>query len=401
MSLLSGAEMATKKIVNQNEGIGRTANRAGRVVIIPIEQQATTPKAPDDLDDTLHDTGHSVPQAEATPELQGHGHAATMIAGTALKMSEREYRQMFNNMIGGGALLEISARNVEGRPEDLRILEVNPAFEQLMGLPNGFALGKTIRLIWPQIGASCFEHVHRVMRSDQPIQIERFHQQLGKHFLIGAFRLDDRRLGMTFIDISARKQIEETLDQARRDLEMQVQERTVEYQQSNLKLHQEIEARETAQRALQEKSRELEVRSARLEEANTALKVLLKEREEDRHSLEERVACNINELIRPHLSKLAASRLNQRQRELLNAVVNGLDDITSPLSRRFIMESSRLSPMQIRVAGLIRQGHTTKEIAGILGVAESTIDFHRLNIRRKLNLNNRHINLQSYLKSLA
>lgn len=389
--------MVSEKIVNKNNGIDRTTNRAGRVVIIPIEQQTTTSKTPDGLDGTLYDTGQPEPQADAAPEPQDH----PLQAGTALKMSEREYRQLFNNMIGGGALLEISARDAQGRPEDLRILEVNPAFEQLMGLPGGFALGKTIRLIWPQIGASCFEHVHRVMSSDQPIQIERFHQQLGKHFLIGAFRLDDRRLGMTFIDISARKQIEKTLDQARRDLEMQVQERTVEYQQSNLKLHREIEARETAQRSLQEKSRELEVRSARLEEANTALKVLLKEREEDRRALEERVACNINELIRPHLSKLAASRLNQRQRELLDAVVNGLDDITSPLSRRFIMESSRLSPMQIRVAGLIRQGHTTKEIAGILGVAASTIDFHRLNIRRKLNLNNRHINLQSYLKSLA
>ena len=35
-----------------------------------------------------------------------------------------------------------------------------------------------------------------------------------------------------------------------------------------------------------------------------------------------------------------------------------------------------------------------------MGVAMSTVDFHRLNIRRRLNLANKRINLQSYLKSL-
>lgn len=85
----------------------------------------------------------------------------------------------------------------------------------------------------------------------------------------------------------------------------------------------------------------------------------------------------------------------------MEAVCNGLDDITSPLSRRFIIEGARLTPTEIHVAQLIRQGKTTKEIAELLGVAVSTVDFHRLNIRRRLKLTNKGINLQSYLKSLT
>jgi DNA-binding CsgD family transcriptional regulator len=223
---------------------------------------------------------------------------------------------------------------------------------------------------------------------------------LGRHFLVSAFLLEDRRIGVTFIDISAQKKIEETLASARQDLEIQVKGRTAELSQANQKLQREIASREQAQRALLQKSKELEARTVGLEEANIALKVLLKERENDRHVLEEKVVCNINTLTRPHLEKLAAGNLSQRQQTLLDAIKSSLDDITSPLSRRFIMASINLTPAECQVATFIRQGKTTKEIADLMGVASSTIDFHRLNIRCKLGLTNKRINLQSHLKSL-
>jgi DNA-binding CsgD family transcriptional regulator len=65
------------------------------------------------------------------------------------------------------------------------------------------------------------------------------------------------------------------------------------------------------------------------------------------------------------------------------------------------MDARHLTPTETRVANLIRQGRTTKDIADLMGVASSTIDFHRLNIRKKLKLTNKRINLQSYLKSLT
>lgn len=191
-------------------------------------------------------------------------------------------------------------------------------------------------------------------------------------------------------DISEKKQLEQL-----------VEKQTVELQQVNGRLQNEFHLRKQVQEKLQDKIRALKISSTRLREANAALDVLLEKREHERHTIEERVVCNINELVRPHLLKLSAGKLSRRQQGLIEAVSKVLDDVTSPLSRRFILESSRLSPMEIKVAGLIRQGLTTKEIAELLGVAVSTIDFHRLNIRRKLNLKNRHINLQVYLQSLA
>ncbi len=205
---------------------------------------------------------------------------------------------------------------------------------------------------------------------------------------------------MTLVDISAKKEAENILARASQDLEIQIRSRTEELSRANQKLQCEIGSRELAQRALLQKSKALKANLVELEEANIALKVMLKERENERHALEEKVVCNINELIRPHLEKLAAGNLNQRQQALLDAVKSSLDDIASPLSRRFILESNHLTPVEFQVANFIRQGKTTKEIADVMGVATSTIDFHRLNIRRRLGLTNKGINLQSHLKSL-
>ena len=198
---------------------------------------------------------------------------------------------------------------------------------------------------------------------------------------------------MTLVDISGKKKMEKTLANTGRDLEIQIKHRTAELLQANQQLQREIGSRELAQKAL-------EAHMIGLKEANIALKVLLKEREDERRALEEKVVCNINELTRPHLEKLAAGHLNQPQRDLLGTIKRSLDDIASPLTRRFIIESSHLTPSETRVANFIRQGKTTKEIADLMCVANSTIDFHRLNIRRKLGLTNQRINLQSHLKSL-
>ena len=270
----------------------------------------------------------------------------------ALQRSEKKFRRLFNEMVGGASLLEATDRDNRGRPADFRILEVNAAFTQLTGIPRDRAMGRTIKQLWPETEAIWFDQFKLTLSRAQPTQVEGFHGELGKHLLVSAFRLDNQRIGLTFIDISAHKKIEATLESARQDLEVQVSKRTAELLQANKKLQREVAARKRGQRGLLAKSKELEARSAELEEANIALKVLLKAHEVERRALEEKVVCNINELVLPHLEKLAAGQMGPRHRSLVDAIRNSLDDIASPLSRRFIIDSNRLSPVETKVANL-------------------------------------------------
>ncbi len=60
----------------------------------------------------------------------------------------------------------------------------------------------------------------------------------------------------------------------------------------------------------------------------------------------------------------------------------------------------KLSPTEIKVINLVKMGKTTKEIAKTMNLATSTIDFHRNNIRAKLGIKNKKINLSSYLSTI-
>jgi DNA-binding CsgD family transcriptional regulator len=60
-----------------------------------------------------------------------------------------------------------------------------------------------------------------------------------------------------------------------------------------------------------------------------------------------------------------------------------------------------LTPTEIRVAALVRDGKTTQEIAEILGSSEKSVSVHRNHIRGKLGLRGKRANLEAYLASLT
>ena len=158
--------------------------------------------------------------------------------------------------------------------------------------------------------------------------------------------------------------------------------------------------RELAQSALIESERELKIKAKDLEELNAALKVLLNKRQEDKEELEEGILSNVKTLIEPYIVKLKRSKLPQSQKTLLNILESNLNEIVSPFTRKLSSKYLNLTPTQIQVANLVKQGKTNKDISEILHVAGRTIAFHRENIRKKLNLTNKKTNLKTYLMSI-
>jgi DNA-binding CsgD family transcriptional regulator len=58
-----------------------------------------------------------------------------------------------------------------------------------------------------------------------------------------------------------------------------------------------------------------------------------------------------------------------------------------------------LSFSELRIASMIMSGLTSQRIANQLYISLRTVETHRKNIRRKLNINNSHQKLRDYLES--
>jgi PAS domain S-box-containing protein len=158
--------------------------------------------------------------------------------------------------------------------------------------------------------------------------------------------------------------------------------------------------RKQTEKALREREMELERKTENLEEMNAALRILLKKREDDRVELEEKMLSNVKQLIEPYIAKLKQSSLNERQKTYLKIIQTNVDDIISPFARKLSSVYFKLTPKEIQIADLIKQGKTNKEIAEALSSALKTIEFHRANIRKKFGLRKSKANLRTHLLSL-
>jgi PAS domain S-box-containing protein len=149
-----------------------------------------------------------------------------------------------------------------------------------------------------------------------------------------------------------------------------------------------------------EAEKQLEMESLRLEEVNTALKVLLEQRERDRNELEDKVVGNVKELVLPYIDILKQRHLDSQQRAYLDVLETNLKNIISPFTQKMTSLYADFTPAEVKVANLIRDGKTVKEIANIFGLSETSVNTHRQHVRNKLGLKNKKNNLRTFLMSL-
>jgi DNA-binding CsgD family transcriptional regulator len=100
----------------------------------------------------------------------------------------------------------------------------------------------------------------------------------------------------------------------------------------------------------------------------------------------------------PHIQKIRNLQPGESQAPYIDIVENNLRKIVSPFLHR--LDQHGLTPTEIQVANLIRDGRTTKEIMMLLHSSKGAIDIHRYNIRRKLGINKKKVNIRSHLLSL-
>ena len=168
--------------------------------------------------------------------------------------------------------------------------------------------------------------------------------------------------------------------------------------------HTDITERKKGTKKIQDINDELEKqvrkRTIDLEEMNATLRVLLKKREEDKNRIASNIFANYNTIVKPFIVELRKSLAKNEQKSLLTTIENNLLEIVEPFSKKLTDPIINLTPTEMQVAALVKDGKTNKEIAMILNKSIRAVSSHREHIREKLCIKNKKLNLRTFLQAL-
>ncbi len=134
-----------------------------------------------------------------------------------------------------------------------------------------------------------------------------------------------------------------------------------------------------------------------LEQKNIALHEVLGQIELEKKQIKDNVIANAENLLLPVIQKL---RLKGESRKYVHLLRKNLQELTSSFGAKLTKMEARLTSREIEICNMIKNGLTSKEIASLLNITLRTTEKHRANIRNKLGIINKDLNLTSFLKTL-
>ncbi|GAB3038450.1 hybrid sensor histidine kinase/response regulator [Spirosoma pulveris] len=129
-------------------------------------------------------------------------------AQNALRQSQEKYRTLFETIDEGYAFCQL-VRDPTGQVTDYRILELNPAFEQQIGIQRADCLGRTAREVFPGYDGWWIDTYARVVDTNQPVHFEHLLDNTGRWYAISAYSHGSDYFAVLFDDITERKLREE------------------------------------------------------------------------------------------------------------------------------------------------------------------------------------------------
>lgn len=163
----------------------------------------------------------------------------------------------------------------------------------------------------------------------------------------------------------------------------------------------DITNRKRMEQTLKRSESNLNRKAEKLEMTNIAMDVLLRKRLSDKKELEETMLYNLKELILPYLHKLKSDGLDPRQKTYVGILERNLDNIMSPFLRGMSLGHLRFTPSELQIVNCLREGMSTRQMAEFFDLSPRTVESYRDNIREKLGIKRKKLNLRTYLMAKA
>ena len=127
-----------------------------------------------------------------------------------VQIQEQKYESLYDSMQEGMALHEV-IYDSKNNPVDYRILDVNPAYERILGLTKEKAVGQKASELYGADSAPYLDVYGKVAATRQPTLFESYLPLMDKYFKISAFSPDPGRFAAVFEDVTGRVKAEEAI----------------------------------------------------------------------------------------------------------------------------------------------------------------------------------------------
>jgi PAS domain S-box-containing protein len=275
-----------------------------------------------------------------------------------LRVSEERYRTLVENASDFIFMLD----------EEGKVSSLNKAAAQLLGKGTEEVMGKSITELFPkEISDNYLKNINQVFRKGLSLRNES-KLATGKKELwisdsLNPVRDSQGKVVAVLVvsrDITKRRKIEEELRQT---------------------------------------TRELKIEREAMERKNITLREILSQIDAEKDGIKQQIAANLEQTIIPILLKLKEFS-DPFPRRLFEMLERDLREISSPFLTSLKYTYSKLSPRELEICRLIKNGMTSKEIARVLSISPTTAYKYRQLIRKKLQLVKTETNLQSFLQIL-
>jgi two-component system sensor histidine kinase UhpB len=279
------------------------------------------------------------------------------VAQEALQESEKRFA-LFMRHLPGLAYI---------KDEEGKILYVNEYLEKMHGRKMKKVLGKADFDLWPEeLSSKMREYDQEAISSGKVVESIDEAEENGEKIAYLSYRFPIVRegwptlLGAISIDITKRKRAEDLL---------------------------------------KDTTEQLKIEREALERKNVALKEILNQIDAEKAAIKKQITTNVEQAIVPTVLRLKelASPAQAKSFEMLE---RDLKEIVSPFVDTIRNAYAKLSPRELEICRLIKNGMTSKEIAEALNLAVPTVHKYRELIRRKLKLTNTEANLNTFLQSV-
>ncbi len=191
------------------------------------------------------------------------------------------------------------------------------------------------------------------------------------------------------------EQIKKALD----SVNIEVKKRTAELEEVNSKLEKEIKKHIEIENELKASKEKIIEQSAFLEQSNITMQKIISDTQEEKKKFENDIVENINQMILPILKKIETHD-DKNIKIYAKITQENLNNIFSSFGIKIRQLNNELSSREIEICNLIKNSLTNKEIAEILNISYRSVEKHRENIRKKLNLTNQNIDIKQYLDTI-